>query len=267
MCTLKKKFFTKWILNKKNKSKNLQSDNLRSSSLIHTRYILKIPVNTNYNFLEESIKLHAEGGGHITTLNTEMLMRALKNDTLKKAIFNSKLIIPDSIGIVFGLFLQGISTTRTPGIEIAEELLNHAEKNSWKVVLIGGTPKVLALLKQNLHKQFPNLNLIFTLDGYQKESLWQKLENDLLDIEPDLVLIALGTPDQEIMAMKGSKLFKGLWIGVGGAFDIWAGTKNRAPKIVRMLWAEWLYRLVTEPSRWRRVLVLPSFAWAIIKSR
>jgi N-acetylglucosaminyldiphosphoundecaprenol N-acetyl-beta-D-mannosaminyltransferase len=57
----------------------------------------------------------------------------------------------------------------------------------------------------------------------------------------------------------------GLWMGVGGSFDVWAGTKKRAPNWMGALQIEWLYRLVQEPSRWRRMLSLPRFAWAVLQ--
>jgi N-acetylglucosaminyldiphosphoundecaprenol N-acetyl-beta-D-mannosaminyltransferase len=96
---------------------------------------------------------------------------------------------------------------------------------------------------------------------------WSALEDRLLAARPDLVLVALGVPRQEtwIHGLAGRR--GGLWMGVGGSFDVWAGVKKRAPAWMGALRIEWLYRLVQEPRRWRRMLALPAFAWAVLRDR
>ncbi|MFL0774444.1 MAG: WecB/TagA/CpsF family glycosyltransferase, partial [Prochlorococcus sp.] len=66
-------------------------------------------------------------------------------------------------------------------------------------------------------------------------------------------------------SMAMSKGSAGLWMGVGGSFDVWAGIKNRAPAWMSRFQIEWLYRLVQEPSRWQRMLSLPVFAWQVLR--
>ena len=85
--------------------------------------------------------------------------------------------------------------------------------------------------------------------------------------DPDLVLVALGVPRQETWSERMSVGQQGLWMGVGGSFDVWAGIKRRAPAWMCRLQIEWLYRLIQEPSRWRRMLSLPAFAWAVLQDR
>ena len=79
--------------------------------------------------------------------------------------------------------------------------------------------------------------------------------------------MALGVPRQEtwIHGLAGRR--SGLWMGVGGSFDVWAGAKQRAPLWMGRLQIEWLYRLLQEPSRWRRMLALPRFTWAVLRER
>ena len=86
-------------------------------------------------------------------------------------------------------------------------------------------------------------------------------------MDPDLVLVALGVPRQElwIHALAGRR--HGIWMGVGGSFDVWAGIKKRAPGWMSALQIEWLYRLIQEPTRWRRMLALPEFFWAVLRER
>ena len=93
---------------------------------------------------------------------------------------------------------------------------------------------------------------------------WPGIEQ-LLAGQPDLVLVALGVPRQETWIQHLHPGQPGLWMGVGGSFDVWSGTKQRAPSWMGRLQIEWLYRLIQEPSRWRRMLALPAFAWAVLR--
>ena len=97
------------------------------------------------------------------------------------------------------------------------------------------------------------------------EEAWPGLESQLLGLKPDLVLIALGVPRQETWSQAIGSGAAGLWMGVGGSFDVWAGVKTRAPRWMGRFQIEWLYRLIQEPSRWRRMLSLPQFVWEVIR--
>ena len=86
-------------------------------------------------------------------------------------------------------------------------------------------------------------------------------------LQPKIIFVGLGVPRQEIWIREHRHLCpQATWIGVGGSFDIWAGVKLRAPGWLRDNNLEWLYRLYKEPWRWRRMLVLPQFAFkALVK--
>ena len=103
------------------------------------------------------------------------------------------------------------------------------------------------------------------MDGYQAPETWPGVEAQLRALKPDLVLVALGVPRQETWSERVAAGQPGLWMGVGGSFDVWAGTKRRAPGWMCRMQLEWLYRLIQEPSRWRRMLSLPAFALKVIR--
>ena len=226
--------------------------------------ILGLPVDVCSDFLNEAVTLHRTGGGQIVTLNAEMIMTAKANHNLEAAIREAKLIVPDGVGVVWALRSQGITVPRIPGIELAQSLLAHAESNKWKVALIGSAPEVMEQLIKKLLEDLPNLHIATAIHGYQSKQDWESLERSLQECLPDLVLVALGTPTQELWSNRVCKVSSGLWIGVGGSFDIWAGTKNRAPKWMLRMHFEWLYRLVKEPKRWKRMLSLPAFVLAVM---
>jgi N-acetylglucosaminyldiphosphoundecaprenol N-acetyl-beta-D-mannosaminyltransferase len=215
----------------------------------------------------QALELHRHGGGQIVTLNAEMTMAARADRRLGEAIEAADLVIPDGAGVVWALGRQGHRVRRSPGIETARWLLEHGAEVGWSVALIGASPEVMDLLRRRLARELPGLRLVFSAHGYQQDADWPRLEREILDQDPDLVLVALGVPRQELWIRSLAGRRHGLWMGVGGSFDVWAGTKKRAPDWMSALQVEWLYRLLKEPTRWRRMLALPAFAWAVLWDR
>jgi len=227
--------------------------------------VLGVPVDVCGDVLQAALQLHGRGGGQIVTLNAEMTMAALADPGLGAAIAAADLVIADGAGVVWALGRQGHRLRRSPGIELAWALLQQAAQRRWRVALVGASPAVMDDLQAKLKQELPPLDLAFCVHGYQDAAAWPELQRQLLALRPDLVLVALGVPRQEtwIHALAGRR--SGLWMGVGGSFDVWAGSKKRAPRWMGRLQIEWLYRLLQEPSRWRRMLALPRFTWAVLR--
>jgi len=230
--------------------------------------VLGVPVTVADDVFAAALALHGSDGGQIVTLNAEMTMAARANQELGAAIEAAELVIPDGVGVVWALGRQGFRVRRAPGIELARRLLEHAASHGWRVALVGASPAVMDTLVGRLRRDLPGLDLVLASHGYLGPAEWPPFELQLLQAKPDLVLAALGVPRQEtwIRGLAGRHQ-GGLWMGVGGSFDVWAGSKKRAPSWMRSLQIEWLYRLVQEPTRWRRMLALPEFAVAVLKER
>ena len=229
-------------------------------------HVLGIPVDSCRDVTAAALGLQAEGGGQIVTLNAEMTMLARRNADLGAVIRTADLVVPDGAGVVWALARQGVKVKRSPGIELAWSLLNYAEAHGWRVALVGASPEVMERLSDRLAQQSPELQLVYAEHGYQDASDWPELEARLRRLSPDLVLVALGVPLQEIWIQRMRDQLPGLWMGVGGSFDVWSGLKQRAPAWTSRLQLEWLYRLLQDPSRWKRYLALPQFAWAVLFS-
>ena len=227
--------------------------------------VLGVPVDACADVFAAALALRQRGGGQIVTLNAEMTMAALAQPELGRVIRAAQLVIPDGAGVVWALGRQGLRVRRSPGIELARRLLEHGAANGWRVALVGASPAVMQTLVARLPAEIPGLQLAFTAHGYQGADAWPGLGRQLLDSRPDLVLVALGVPRQETWIADLPGRSAGLWMGVGGSFDVWAGVKKRAPRWMGALQIEWLYRLWQEPSRWRRMLALPAFAWAVLR--
>jgi N-acetylglucosaminyldiphosphoundecaprenol N-acetyl-beta-D-mannosaminyltransferase len=227
--------------------------------------VLGVQVAVSGNVFAAALELKQRGGGQIVTLNAEMTMAARANRELGAAIAQAGLVIPDGAGVVWALGRQGYRVRRSPGIELARQLLVYAAAHQWRVALVGGSPEVMERLVERLQAEIPTLDLAFAIHGYQAPEQWPGIEQQLREARPDLVLAALGVPRQETWIQRLHAGQPGLWMGVGGSFDVWSGAKQRAPEWMGRFQIEWLYRLIQEPSRWRRMLALPAFAWAVLR--
>ena len=97
--------------------------------------VLGVPVDACRDVTAAAIGVHADGGGQIVTLNAEMTMAARANPRLGAVIADADLVVPDGAGVVWALRLQGVRVRRSPGIELAWELLGYAEAHGWSVAL------------------------------------------------------------------------------------------------------------------------------------
>ncbi|MEN9210690.1 MAG: WecB/TagA/CpsF family glycosyltransferase [Thermostichus sp. DG02_2_bins_29] len=210
-------------------------------------------------------RITAAQGTQVVTCNPEMIMLAQQDPDFAQVLKAAELVIPDGAGVVWALRRQQIGVERVPGIELAETLIRSAALRGWRVALVGGKPEVNQAAVERWQAQFPQLCL-YGSHGYFSPEEEPELLQALQSFQPQLVLVGLGSPRQElwIQARRGL-LPAATWIGVGGSLDIWAGKKERAPRWWRDHQLEWLYRLYQEPWRWRRMLALPRFAWQVLR--
>lgn len=206
-------------------------------------------------------------GGQIVTINPEMIEQGLKDSNFAQVLNNADIVIPDGVGVKIGLKIKGVDTQRIAGIEFSYRLLQECAKDSTSVALIGAKPDIIKKAADNLKEQIPNLNITYVQDGYFtniNDVYW-----GLGEKKPKLVLVALGSPKQEYFIQEYRKTHpETLMIGVGGSFDVWSGTVQRAPEIYQKLGLEWLYRTIKEPWRFKRIFpTLPRFLFRVIFSK
>lgn len=234
--------------------------------LPQTISVLGLPVHVMKDYPDWLIDCLQEGQGtHVVTLNAEMTMQAERNLALAKVIKNAELVIPDGAGVVLYLqYLLGQDIQRCPGIELAEKLLETVAKQqiAASIFLYGGAPGVAATAANSWQEKLPTLQILGTHSGYHSPEEEQQLLATLTQLQPQIIFVGLGVPRQELWIAKHRHLCPhSIWVGVGGSFDIWSGTKTRAPHWLANNNLEWLYRLYQEPWRWRRMLALPEFAF------
>jgi N-acetylglucosaminyldiphosphoundecaprenol N-acetyl-beta-D-mannosaminyltransferase len=224
--------------------------------------VLNVSVHLLNDYTQWSIERLRQGiGTHVVTLNAEMAMLAEKNPALAKIIQQADLVIPDGAGVVVYLRMRGKKQQRCAGIDLAASLIKQINvlDEPGMVYFYGGAPEVAQTAANIWQQKIPQLQII-SQHGYlslEEEREWlQTLKQN----QPKLILVGLGVPRQEMWIQQHRSLCpEATWIGVGGSFDIWAGTKTRAPGWLRNNNLEWLYRLYKEPWRWKRMLALPVF--------
>lgn len=208
----------------------------------------------------------------IVTLNSEMVVNATKNFEFQAAINNANLIVPDSVGITLGLKIlnPGVfnGLKRIPGIELTETILHIANELGKRVAIFGGKKEVLEKVEAVLKERHPKIEIPTAIDGFQSADQDEIIAKEIALYKPDVVLVALGSPRQEVWINKYSILFpNSILIGIGGSLDVWSGVKPRAPKWMRNIYLEWLFRLIIDSKRISRVLsTLPQFVWMVARS-
>ncbi len=225
--------------------------------------VLGLPVHLTPHLLSAAEAL-VRSGGHVVTLNAEMTMAARNHAPLRRVIQRAELVIPDGAGVVWALRLQGHRLRRQPGIDLAEMLLDHAAARGWRVAWVGARDDRLQAAARFWKRRHPQLRLQRLIHGYQPPDHWPMVEADLRRQQPELVFVGLGAPRQELWIDKARPLGHGLWLGVGGSFDVWSGSVRRAPTLMQALQLEWFYRLLQEPGRWPRILQLPVFSGHVL---
>lgn len=189
----------------------------------------------------------------VVTANPEIFMLGKKDKTVSKMLLDTDTtVIADGIGIVKGAGMLGIDVAeRIPGVELAEYLLKCGNDFKKSIYLFGAKSEILDALCKKIRNQYPALNIIGCCDGYKedKDAVFEEIKT----LSPDIILVALGVPAQEMLIYKHLNDFgKGIFVGVGGSFDVLSGEKARAPKFFIDHNLEWFYRIVKEPKRLKR---------------
>lgn len=223
---------------------------------------MKETVSKIEGFLQKDGKPH-----FIITLNPEYLYRAQDNKELMQLIHEADLVTPDGTGIVWAAKTAGTPVPeRVTGIDLMLNLIPKAAKEGWRVYLLGAAPGVAEEAAENLKKQHPALIIAGTQDGYFKPYEEDNIIKEIAAAKPHLLFVALGMPRQEQWIHKyKDQLGASVTMGVGGSFDVIAGRVERVSPWLQKLNLEWLGRLIKEPQRWKRQLVLPKFAWLVMK--
>jgi N-acetylglucosaminyldiphosphoundecaprenol N-acetyl-beta-D-mannosaminyltransferase len=212
---------------------------------------------------------HANRPARQVSINAAKLVECAEDEQLRSFVHQSNVISADGQSVVWASRLLGHGLPeRVPGIDLMHELLAVAAERSLSIYLLGAREEVLNRALDRIGERYPGLRVAGARNGYFEP--WQEPEiaEEIREAGPDLLFLAMNSP------------FKELWLdrylertgvrfamGVGGAIDVLAGERARAPQWLQRLGLEWAFRLAQEPSRmWRRYLVgNAKFVWLLAR--
>jgi N-acetylglucosaminyldiphosphoundecaprenol N-acetyl-beta-D-mannosaminyltransferase len=230
---------------------------------------VRFDIQPRAHVVERILSWIAEKSRHmVVTAGPELVMQALADPELQRILHVADLVTPDGIGIVWAARRMGRrGVERVTGVELVEDLLTTCTERHQplRVYLLGASPASLANCLRVFRARYPDCEFAGH-HGYFKESELPQILREIEEFRPNLWLVGLGQPRQEKLIFAHlAALPPCVAIGVGGSIDVWGGTIKRAPRWVRRLNLEWLYRLLRQPRRWRRQLALPRFAWKVLR--
>jgi len=219
---------------------------------------------TLMNYIEGFDKVNIISG------NPEVLFNGLSNPMLKEN-FNAEtsVIIPDGVGtVIASKLLKEPVKEKIAGIDVVREVLIKANSEGKSIYLLGAKQEILEKCIENINNEFPNLKVSGFHNGFFDLNNCDDIIEDVKKSDPWAIFVAMGSPRQEIFINKVmNNLNTHIFMGVGGVFDIFAGELKRAPKWMLALGLEWLYRVIQEPFRIKRLMVIPKFLLLVWKKR
>ena len=232
--------------------------------------------NVTMNEVVETIENKIENNEQyvIYTPNTEIVMMCQKDEEFLQLLNKSDVNIPDGIGLIYASKLKkNPLKEKVAGYDLSVNLLKMANEKKLKLFVVGGKPGVAEMAMEKALDTYPDINVVGSQHGYFKGSHLGnfgheeelKIIEDINNAEPDILFVGFGAKKQEQwIEYNKNKIKAKIIIGNGGTLDGLAGNVKRAPEIFIKLGLEWFYRLIKEPRRIKRQILLPIFMFKVI---
>lgn len=201
----------------------------------------------------------------LVAVNAEKIM---KSNHLAKDIINRNIGYPDGIGAVWALKRKGFNNVmKIAGCDLWLDIIAKYQ-NKKTFYLVGGSKKVIKKTIFRLKNEYPSINILNYRDGYIKsENETKDLIQNIKELRPDFVFVAMGSPKQEFLMERMQKAHPAVYQGLGGSFDVYTGYVKRAPQWWVKNYLEWAYRLFKQPKRIKRQIYLLNFLVKLVLNR
>ncbi len=201
----------------------------------------------------------------VVTANPEFIMQARRDPVFRETMEQAQLVTPDGVGLIYaGRILRHPFRGRVPGVEFSHRLAALAAARGYRLYLLGAAPGVAEEAGRKLQAEYPGLIIAGTYPGSPAPEEEEEIRARVRAAAPHILLVAYGAPRQDIWLHRNMPHLDPLvGVGVGGTLDYIAGHVRRAPAWMRRLGLEWFYRLIRQPSRWKRMLALPVFGFRV----
>ena len=227
--------------------------------------------NFTVNQILERIKASVDSNlkKSIFFINADCLNKSENDSNYKQILQNADYILPDGSGINIACnIIHNPLKENLNGTDLFPDICSLAQENSYKLYFLGAKEGIANKMKDELLKKYDSLKIVGTHNGYMEDTEIYSVIKEINQSKADILLIALGAPQQEIFIQKyTNKINAKLFIGVGGLFDFYSNKTKRAPLFIREIGFEWIYRMIQEPKRmWKRyVLGNPIFLYRVHK--
>jgi UDP-N-acetyl-D-mannosaminouronate:lipid I N-acetyl-D-mannosaminouronosyltransferase len=210
------------------------------------------------------LALAANETGLLIALNAEKLARMSPE---LRAIVNQHVGYADGYGAVLAMRRKGLRTVRYPGSELWLDLLQRTA-GSRRVYLLGSTQPVIDRTVTRLRETIPGINITGARHGFfSADDDFDAFAAELASQQPDIVLVAMGSPLQERVMARLYQSVPARYVGLGGSFDVYVGDRRRAPSYLQRIGLEWLYRFYENPQRLPRLPAYLRFAALLALNR
>lgn len=198
---------------------------------------------------------------HIVTADSSMLVLAQEDAELRSILQEADLITPDSVGVLWAARRQGTPLNeRVSGVDLVERFCQLSAQRGHRLFFLGAAPGVAAQAAERMRQRYPGVQIVGAHHGFFGAQEEEFLIKVIRNAQPDILCVALGIPKQEKwIAAHKQALNVPVLIGVGGTFDVLSGRVRRAPLWMRHLHLEWMWRLLMNPRKLSKVLLLPRF--------
>jgi len=205
----------------------------------------------------------------IVTVNPEFVMAARRDATFRAVLEAADLALPDGQGLLWAARVMGSRLReRVCGSDIVPAVAALSARQGYRLFLLGAVPGVAERAAEALTARNPGLQIAGTYAGSPAVEEEDTIVAMIRAARPDLLFVAYGAPRQDLWIHRNlQRLDVPVCMGVGGTLDFVAGVATRAPYWMRRAGLEWLHRLIRQPWRWRRMMVLPKFAWLVCTTR
>ncbi|NLL96640.1 MAG: WecB/TagA/CpsF family glycosyltransferase [Clostridiaceae bacterium] len=213
--------------------------------------------------------LKGKTANKIFTPNAEIIMQANRDPELLNILNSAELVIPDGAGVILASrILKCRLKEKVSGIDLVKKILTNTKKRPVSFFILGGKPGVAEKASINILSDYPKAKIMGFRNGYFEESETPEIIKQINDSKAEVLLVGLGAPKQEKWIHKyAGQLNSKVIMGIGGAIDVFAGNAALAPEFMRKAGLEWLFRLIKEPGRYKRMLDLPRFMILTFKKR
>ena len=204
-------------------------------------------------FIESIFALVKEKeSSYICVCNVHMLVEAKRDHYFNKVLNNADITTPDGMPIAKLLsWKYKVNQERVSGMDLIPKLIKECAQKGKSIYFYGSTHDVLSSVAKKAKTEFPQLNIHYYSPPFRQLSCEEdkNLVKEINSFNPDFVFVALGCPKQEKWMAANQGIINSCMIGLGGAFEVYAGLRKRAPKWMYQNSLEWLYRLLLEPKR------------------